>query len=84
MAKQPPSKQRQNDAQLERQRRALRWRLNQLLDELEGRSVNRRTYQPFPYGLIEKSIEMALRSLEGQVRSFVLGLEKRLPKKWKK
>ena len=83
MAKQPPTRPRQNDAQLARQRSALRWRLHQLMDELEGRPVHRRTYPPFPYSLIETSIETALRKLEAHVRGFVLGLEKRLPRKWK-
>ncbi len=84
MKKTLPTKERQNDAQLDSQRRALRWRLNQMLKELDGAPVSWRTYQHFPYGLIEKSIEITLRSLEIRVRGFVLGSEKRLPKKEKR
>ena len=65
---------------LERQRKALRFRLYRLIDELEGRPVKRRTYQPFPFGVLEKVFEQILQGLEEQVRRLVGQLGKRFSK----
>ena len=68
--------------QLERQRKAMRNRLYRMIDELDGRPVDRRTYQPFPIGVLEKTIEKSLQGLENLVRRLVLAVEKRIPKPW--
>lgn len=70
--------------QLERQRKAIRTRLYRMIDELDGRPVDRRTYQPFPIGVLEKTIEKSLQGLEDLVRSLVSAVEKRIPKPWNK
>ena len=70
--------------QLERQRKALRTRLYRLIDELEGRPVDRRTYQPFPIGVLEKAIENALQGVEDLTRRLVAAVEKQLPRPWDK
>jgi len=70
--------------QLERQRKAMRNRLYRMIDELDGRPVDRRTYQPFPIGVLEKTIEKSLQGLEDLVRRLVVAVEKRLPKPWNK
>ena len=69
--------------QLERQRKALRNRLYRMIDELEGRPVDRRKYQPFPIGVLEKAIEQRLQGVEDLTRRLVIAIEKRLsqPKK---
>ena len=72
------------DQQFERQRKAMRTRLYRMIDELEGRPVDRRTYQPFPIGVLEKTIEKSLQGLEDLVRSLVSAVEKRIPKPWNK
>lgn len=70
--------------QLERQRKAICTRLYRMIDELEGRPVDRRTYQPFPIGVLEKSIENSLQGVENLVQRLVSAVEKRLPKPWNK
>ena len=70
--------------QLERQRKAMRNRLYQMIEELDGRPVDRRTYQPFPIGVLEKKIQKSLHGLENLFRRLVLAVEKRLPKPWNK
>ena len=70
--------------QLERQRKALRTRLYRILGELEGRPVDRRKYQPFPFGALEKAVEKRIRGVEDLVRRLVLALEKQIPKPWNK
>ena len=67
--------------QLERQRKALRTRLYRMIDELDGRPVDRRTYQPFPIGVLEKTIEKSLQGLEDLARKLVLAIEKRFSKR---
>ena len=66
--------------QLERQRKALRQRLYRMIDELEGRPVDRRKYQPFPIGVLEKAIEQRLQGVEDLARRLVIAIEKRLSK----
>ena len=66
--------------QLERQRKALRNRLYRVIDELEGRPVDRRKYQPFPIGVLEKAIEQRLQGVENLTRRLVIAIEKRLSK----
>ena len=73
-----------DDQQLERQRKAMRTRLYRMIDELDGRPVDRRTYQPFPIGVLEKTIEKSLQGLENLVQRLVLAGEKRIPKPWNK
>lgn len=70
--------------QLERQRKALRTRLYRILDELEGRPVDRRKYQAFPFGTLEKVIENRIRGVEDLVSRLVLAIEKQMPKPWDK
>ena len=65
-------------AQLERQRKAMRNRLYRMIDALEGRPVDRRKYQPFPIGVLEKTIEVALQGLENMVRSLLIRLEEKV------
>ncbi len=68
----------------ERQRKAIRILLYRMIDELDGRPVDRRRYQPFPIGVLEKTIEKSLQGLEDLVRSLVSAIEKRIPKPWNK
>ena len=70
--------------QLERERKALRTRLYRLIDELEGRPVDRRKYQAFPIGVLEKAIEQSLQGVEDLTRRLVIAVEKQLPKPWDK
>jgi len=67
-------------AQLERQRKAMRSRLYRMIDELEGRPIDRRKYQPFPIGVLEKTIESSLQGLEALVRNLLIRLEKKVLK----
>ena len=67
-------------AQLERQRKALRNRLYRMIDALEGRPVDHRKYQPFPIGVLEKTIEVALQGLENLARNLVGRIEKKVLK----
>ena len=67
-------------AQLERQRKAMRSRLYRMIDELEGRPVDRRKYQPFPIGVLEKTIEVSLQGLETLVRNLIVRVEKKVLK----
>ena len=55
----------------ERQRKAIHIRLDRMIDELDGRPADRRRYQPFPIGVLEKAIEKSLQGLEDLVRSLV-------------
>lgn len=69
---------------LERQRKAMRTRLYRMIDELEGRPVDRRKYQPFPYGILEKAVELSLQALENRVRQLIEKIEKWAQKKREK
>ena len=73
-----------DDQQAERQRKAIRSLLFQMIDTLDERSGNIRRYQPFPIGVLEKTIEKSLQGLEDLVRSLVSAIEKRIPKPWNK
>ena len=73
-----------NYQQLEQQRKALRTRLYRIIDELEGRPVDHRKYQPFPIGVLEKTIEKSLQGVEDLTRRLVAAVEKQLPKPWDK
>ena len=68
----------------ERQRKAIHTRLDRIIDEWEGRPATYRRYQPFPIGVLEKTIEKSLQGLEDLVRSLVSAVEKRIPKPWNK
>jgi hypothetical protein len=81
MGMQPQRKLRSDYYQLERQRRALRQRLYTMLDELDGRPVKRRSYQPFPYGILEKTVEVVLKSLEQRIQSLLTAIERVVRKK---
>jgi hypothetical protein len=74
------NKRKRNYLQLESQRKAMRQRLYRMIDELEGRPVDRRKYQPFPIGVLEKVIENRLQGLEDLVRRLVIAVEKRMSK----
>ena len=73
-----------NDQQREQQRKAMRTLLYRIVDELEGNPVDRRSYQPFPFGVLEKAIDQRLQGLEDLVRRLVSAVEKRIPKPWDK
>ena len=59
-------------------------RLYRILAELEGRPVERRKYQSFPFGALEKVIEDRIRGVEDLVRRLVDAIEKQMPKPWDK
>ena len=80
MIKQKPTRNQRSYQQLERQRKALRNRLYRMIDELDGRPVDRRKYQAFPVGVLEKAIEQSLQGIEDLVRRLVIAVEKRMPK----
>lgn len=84
MNKKPTSHNTHDYEMLERQRKALRTRLFRMIDELEGRPVDRRKYQPFPIGALEKAIETKLQQVEDLTTRLVVAFEKQLPKPWDK
>ena len=84
MKKHKSPKQYHKYSQLERQRKALRYRLYRMIDELEGRPTNRRKYPPQPYGLLAGAVEAALRTMESTIRGLVITIEKKVRKPWDK
>jgi len=66
--------------QLERQHKAMRNRLYRMIDALEGRPVDRRKYQSFQFGALEKVIENRIRGVEDLARSLVTRIEKKVLK----
>ena len=84
MNKKPTPQKPRDYEMLERQRKALRTRLFRMIDELEGRPVDHRKYQPFPIGALEKAIEQSLQQVENLTRRLIVAVEKQLPKPWDK